>query len=114
MCRAPEVYWFLPECGKCLVMCSLAPRSAEHPLNGGTLHRRVHLLAGLSRKSIPSGKSGPTGMNCSSTRFCFRSEEHTSELQSRGHLGCRLLLEKKNHKTTPHTCCKVSTSYRTW
>src|SRR5690625_6552088 len=27
----------------------------------------------------------------------FRSEEHTSELQSRGHLVCRLLLEKKNY-----------------
>src|SRR5207253_8195006 len=27
---------------------------------------------------------------------CPRSEEHTSELQSRGHLVCRLLLEKKN------------------
>src|SRR5690625_3820463 len=27
-----------------------------------------------------------------------RSEEHTSELQSRGHLVCRLLLEKKNYK----------------
>src|SRR5439155_18900807 len=27
-----------------------------------------------------------------------RSEEHTSELQSRGHLVCRLLLEKKNQK----------------
>src|SRR5215510_3632157 len=26
-----------------------------------------------------------------------RSEEHTSELQSRGHLVCRLLLEKKNY-----------------
>src|SRR5439155_4462433 len=26
---------------------------------------------------------------------CLRSEEHTSELQSRGHLVCRLLLEKK-------------------
>src|SRR5690625_4837044 len=26
---------------------------------------------------------------------CTRSEEHTSELQSRGHLVCRLLLEKK-------------------
>src|SRR5690625_6775732 len=34
-----------------------------------------------------------------------RSEEHTSELQSRGHLVCRLLLEKKNtqhsHEVTP-------------
>src|SRR5690625_6676145 len=26
--------------------------------------------------------------------LCMRSEEHTSELQSRGHLVCRLLLEK--------------------
>src|SRR5690554_7098846 len=30
----------------------------------------------------------------------FRSEEHTSELQSRPHLVCRLLLEKKNLHTT--------------
>src|SRR5690625_6352068 len=29
-----------------------------------------------------------------------RSEEHTSELQSRGHLVCRLLLEKKKTNTT--------------
>src|SRR5439155_9627822 len=29
------------------------------------------------------------------TGGCARSEEHTSELQSRGHLVCRLLLEKK-------------------
>src|SRR5690625_5481874 len=28
-----------------------------------------------------------------------RSEEHTSELQSRGHLVCRLLLEKNKHKS---------------
>src|SRR5690625_6486510 len=28
----------------------------------------------------------------------IRSEEHTSELQSRGHLVCRLLLEKKNNE----------------
>src|SRR6266436_9341109 len=32
-------------------------------------------------------------------RCCVRSEEHTSELQSRLHLVCRLLLEKKK-KTT--------------
>src|SRR5690625_6267613 len=30
------------------------------------------------------------------TIILSRSEEHTSELQSRGHLVCRLLLEKKN------------------
>src|SRR2546429_5712862 len=37
----------------------------------------------------------------------IRSEEHTSELQSRLHLVCRLLLEKKNYKqssiTTPQS-----------
>src|SRR5437870_7218825 len=32
----------------------------------------------------------------------LRSEEHTSELQSRGHLVCRLLLEKKKHSS--RTC----------
>src|SRR5689334_24836307 len=32
-------------------------------------------------------------------RADFRSEEHTSELQSQFHLVCRLLLEKKNDKT---------------
>src|SRR5207249_10230544 len=31
-----------------------------------------------------------------------RSEEHTSELQSRFDLVCRLLLEKKNNKTARH------------
>src|SRR2546422_1778128 len=31
-----------------------------------------------------------------------RSEEHTSELQSRLHLVCRLLLEKKKNKATMH------------
>src|SRR5437660_3563490 len=30
-----------------------------------------------------------------------RSEEHTSELQSRGHLVCRLLLEKKTSSSPP-------------
>src|SRR5690625_5316991 len=35
-----------------------------------------------------------------------RSEEHTSELQSRGHLVCRLLLEKKNSSLR-----NITTSY---
>src|SRR2546422_4191100 len=38
----------------------------------------------------------PAGFNL----FAGRSEEHTSELQSRLHLVCRLLLEKKNNITT--------------
>src|SRR5690606_41271843 len=33
-------------------------------------------------------------------RITFRSEEHTSELQSRENLVCRLLLEKKNASGT--------------
>src|SRR5690625_5645883 len=33
-----------------------------------------------------------------------RSEEHTSELQSRGHLVCRLLLEKKKNECRTEAC----------
>src|SRR2546422_4540512 len=36
-----------------------------------------------------------------------RSEEHTSELQSRLHLVCRLLLEKKKNKTYQQTYTNV-------
>src|SRR5436305_8488618 len=41
-----------------------------------------------------------------------RSEEHTSELQSRPHLVCRLLLEKKKkiHTTTHHSYSTTYTS----
>src|SRR2546422_7581958 len=38
-----------------------------------------------------------------------RSEEHTSELQSRLHLVCRLLLEKKKKEQTQHTTYTHST-----
>src|SRR2546429_4019546 len=38
-----------------------------------------------------------------------RSEEHTSELQSRLHLVCRLLLEKKKKATSPSTYWLLST-----
>src|SRR2546429_5742778 len=34
-----------------------------------------------------------------------RSEEHTSELQSRLHLVCRLLLEKKKNKQHTYSAC---------
>src|SRR3712207_7073209 len=42
------------------------------------------------------------GSNVSFTSLIFpvRSEEHTSELQSRQYLVCRLLLEKKNNNIT--------------
>src|SRR3989442_15152879 len=39
-----------------------------------------------------------------------RSEEHTSELQSRPHLVCRLLLEKKKQKTCTHSYVVASSS----
>src|SRR2546430_12378207 len=39
----------------------------------------------------------------------FRSEEHTSELQSQSNLVCRLLLEKKkNPSHTLYVCCTDS------
>src|SRR2546429_4497979 len=41
----------------------------------------------------------------------LRSEEHTSELQSRLHLVCRLLLEKKNNYSrvsVPANCCTTT------
>src|SRR3712207_8180707 len=40
-----------------------------------------------------------------------RSEEHTSELQSRQYLVCRLLLEKKKHQTKPNSITPVLSSY---
>src|SRR3712207_8911582 len=42
-----------------------------------------------------------------------RSEEHTSELQSRQYLVCRLLLEKKKNKKETATICE-STSDNMW
>src|SRR3989442_9682947 len=41
-----------------------------------------------------------------------RSEEHTSELQSRPHLVCRLLLEKKKKQKSSHFVFKSCTMYR--
>src|SRR5436309_15376330 len=38
-----------------------------------------------------------------------RSEEHTSELQSRENLVCRLLLEKKKNSPRPERCAGAST-----
>src|SRR5207253_11127589 len=48
--------------------------------------------------SVPLG--WPTGWRRPAAR---RSEEHTSELQSRGHLVCRLLLEKKKSTSAYHS-----------
>src|SRR3989442_9505978 len=55
------------------------------------------------RHGDPHGDRGPARDELATARAAprSRSEEHTSELQSRPHLVCRLLLEKKkktNHK----------------
>src|SRR3989442_7617614 len=61
-----------------------------------------------SRVSRRSGDSSSRPSACESRRRKLvgllkklRSEEHTSELQSRPHLVCRLLLEKKKTKCEP-------------
>src|SRR2546422_5529987 len=52
------------------------------------------------RRGFPPARASPaTGPRAAADRRSPRSEEHTSELQSRLHLVCRLLLEKK--KITP-------------
>src|SRR5690625_6387483 len=59
--------------------------------------------AGLARATAVHGVAGGTLSKLQGGRFghglaSARSEEHTSELQSRGHLVCRLLLEKKKQQ----------------
>src|SRR5690625_5413335 len=58
--------------------------------------RKIHELKGsLSHppnRAEDSAIGGRIGEPASKTQSCLRSEEHTSELQSRGHLVCRLLL----------------------
>src|SRR5438105_6764042 len=49
-----------------------------------------------------AARSGPEATN-SLSRAAARSEEHTSELQSRVDLVCRLLLEKKKKNKTRRT-----------
>src|SRR5439155_25413305 len=71
---------------------ALEPRAAQ-----AVDRERRHLVgdARLERHMPGAVQRIPT--RCRRSRST-RSEEHTSELQSRGHLVCRLLLEKK--KTT--------------
>src|SRR2546422_3756640 len=77
---------------------------ANHALLVGELESAIPLAA---RHAVPNliamfgnrrGRSDAEATdNCVAG---LRSEEHTSELQSRLHLVCRLLLEKKKKKTS--------------
>src|SRR5215217_8842036 len=60
----------------------------------------------LFRSRMRTGAS--RSCRCASSTTCrrARSEEHTSELQSRQYLVCRLLLEKKKKKKTKTTTYK--------
>src|SRR3712207_7541794 len=54
-----------------------------------------------SQTPVRSASSVASNRRCSgAVDRCARSEEHTSELQSRQYLVCRLLLEKKKTKFT--------------
>src|SRR3989442_4653148 len=64
------------------------------------LHRFGNRSIGLSIQPFRKHDK-PKGVQQAGTEKVYRSEEHTSELQSRPHLVCRLLLEKKN-KSTKH------------
>src|SRR5690606_34157528 len=64
------------------------PPTPLRRLRGGAEHRR-------HRSSHLSGLGGRRDGLCPRPRGGERSEEHTSELQSRENLVCRLLLEKK-------------------
>src|SRR5207253_5291398 len=70
------------------------PRSTLFPYT--TLFRSI-------QAQVPLGLFDIRPMTLEAVFHQDRSEEHTSELQSRGHLVCRLLLEKKKKKTTIKT-----------
>src|SRR5207253_10243778 len=67
------------------LMIRRPPRSTLFPYT--TLFR--------SESSVRSTLNAPPSLCWHTCYGIQRSEEHTSELQSRGHLVCRLLLEKK-------------------
>src|SRR5690606_5308169 len=62
----------------------------------GVLPDRHRVWKGLLDRGILIREVGPDGW----LRVSVRSEEHTSELQSRENLVCRLLLEKKKQNTS--------------
>src|SRR3712207_8768352 len=91
------------------------PRSTLFPYT--TLFRSDHALyhmhdVRLVLRRLQQGLLGPEFRRARhhTVQFLDRSEEHTSELQSRQYLVCRLLLEKKNttHPDSPLACKPAS------
>src|SRR3712207_8064117 len=80
------------------------PRSTLFPYT--TLFRSRCRISPIQRVQVPPGPSSTNTRAPSSYARCTRrgkstrSEEHTSELQSRQYLVCRLLLEKKQSATS--------------
>src|SRR2546429_3579629 len=75
-----------------LILSSMAASVVDLPEPVGPVTRTNP--RGLSQRPFTTVGS-PSASN---PLMSHRSEEHTSELQSRLHLVCRLLLEKKNKK----------------
>src|SRR3989442_10373363 len=73
-------------------------RSRAHPETSAAAESAARLLPRLLKDQTPTSSQGrPRGAWVPSCSWRRRSEEHTSELQSRPHLVCRLLLEKKKN-----------------
>src|SRR5207253_9617168 len=65
------------------------------------LEGAVYAIAGeiaVGQETLAAAIARCPGRTYAKRRQRLRSEEHTSELQSRGHLVCRLLLEKKKQQ----------------
>src|SRR2546422_4054065 len=80
------------------------PRSTLFPYT--TLFRSGQLAGRDAQHAVPRAGGGE-GAERAPRR---RSEEHTSELQSRLHLVCRLLLEKKTSTSKRSTAFTVRTT----
>src|SRR3712207_8087723 len=75
----------------------------SYPLVLGIRLAGVGVIVGIHRTMDPEAlRAGVRNRTLDAVLFPRRSEEHTSELQSRQYLVCRLLLEKKKpiHTTT--------------
>src|SRR5687768_18041288 len=88
-------------CGAPRALHSFPTRRSSDLGDVGAARDRVAGVVGADVRIVAAhlgGLAGALGAGVAEPRQA-RSEEHTSELQSRLHLVCRLLLEKKNKPT---------------